>query len=425
MHLSTASSPPSHTDTAPSHLLRLIRADPTAACFVRHVGWIFSVLLAIMACRWGISVGPAIALWATAADAAHSDLLDGGSNGDTNFCGNFGLLLLDKASAKLVRPFLETMVRVTMMRGAQSAGLVTYFSYGKAAVGMRKRVSNGKRTDLCNLLMEEVGWYLHASKLTEPQLFVGHTRFATSSTAALPGAHPHQWSPPTKQCYWVRSNVGYDCHKVNHENYITHNGDLDFYEWHGILYPLVDVFRILKKVLHVTPTATVDSLAVAGLLDLLRTKGMWPMSVRYGYVFGGLKDAGNLMSAEVRSSMWNVATLDTISGFFEMQWRRVLSTEAPTMAVGEVHMRDKMLNLMLEAIPSIDFKLPVCAGEGAAVELVHAAVNAFFDQDLYMAAQKLLRHAEGSFGLCLSTAVDSASEIVIGARGQSMSIAFW
>ena len=29
-----------------------------------------------------------------------------------------------------------------------------------------------------------------------PKLFQGHTRFATSSVSDLPGAHPHQWSPP-------------------------------------------------------------------------------------------------------------------------------------------------------------------------------------------------------------------------------------
>ena len=40
--------------------------------------------------------------------------------------------------------------------------------------------------------------------------------------------------------------------------------------------------------------ASVDSAGVAGLLDLLRAKGLWLASVRYGYLFGGLTDAGNL-----------------------------------------------------------------------------------------------------------------------------------
>ena len=70
----------------------------------------------------------------------------------TRRCGNFGLLLLDLASGGRVSGLLATMLRVTMARGAQSAGLVTYDSN---ASGTRKRVVNGKRTDLCDLLMKK------------------------------------------------------------------------------------------------------------------------------------------------------------------------------------------------------------------------------------------------------------------------------
>ena len=47
--------------------------------------------------------------------------------------------------------------------------------------------------------------------------------------------------------------------RLSLEAYITHNGDLDFYEWHGVVYPITDVFIILERVLHVKPPATVDS----------------------------------------------------------------------------------------------------------------------------------------------------------------------
>ena len=63
-------------------------------------------------------------------------------------CGNFGLLLLDKAAAGKVKTLLETMLRVTMMRGAQSAGLVTYVGAAGEKKGFRRRVVNGKRTDV-------------------------------------------------------------------------------------------------------------------------------------------------------------------------------------------------------------------------------------------------------------------------------------
>ena len=43
-------------------------------------------------------------------------------SGELFYCGNFGLMLLDNVGAPL-RALLATMCRVTMMRGAQSAGL--------------------------------------------------------------------------------------------------------------------------------------------------------------------------------------------------------------------------------------------------------------------------------------------------------------
>ena len=76
-------------------------------------------------------------------------------------CGNFGLMLLDSLASPKVKELLSTMLRVTMMRGAQSAGLITYQGSGSNVRGVRKRVVNGKRTDLCTL----------CAALTVPQLY--------------------------------------------------------------------------------------------------------------------------------------------------------------------------------------------------------------------------------------------------------------
>ena len=53
------------------------------------------------------------------------------------------------------------------------------------------------------------------------------------------------------------------------------------------------------------------------------------------------------------------------------------------------------------------------------------AVDAFFDNDLLTAARKLLRGAMGSFGLVLSHSLDCDREVVVAARGQTMSVAFY
>ena len=48
---------------------------------------------------------------------------------------------------------LRKMLEVTMTRGAQSAGLVTYRQDGGDAQGCRARTVSGKRTDLARLVL--------------------------------------------------------------------------------------------------------------------------------------------------------------------------------------------------------------------------------------------------------------------------------
>ena len=76
-------------------------------------------------------------------------------------------------------------------------------------------------------------------------------------------------------------------------------GDLDFFELHSITYPLDDVQELLTSALHQAPSSKVDSLCVAGLLDLHRTKGVWCASVRYGWMYGGLAGLGKCGSDDV------------------------------------------------------------------------------------------------------------------------------
>jgi hypothetical protein len=57
--------------------------------------------------------------------------------------------------------------------------------------------------------------------------------------------------------------------------------------------------------------------------------------------------------------------------------------------------------------------------------LAAAAVDAFFDNGLLRASRIFLEGAMGSFGLVLSTSLEADSELVVAARGQTMSIAFY
>jgi len=157
---------------------------------VRHAGWIVSVLLAIV-CHLlhnykrttknennndkGSSILGNIAMVAyiTAFEAIVTDLLQLTPMHNTVtqndsiicFCGNFGILLLNPSwlsidGGRTALDVLEKMVNVTMMRGAQSGGVVTFEPdhYSKKHPsssstppplhGVRSRVVNAKRSDL-------------------------------------------------------------------------------------------------------------------------------------------------------------------------------------------------------------------------------------------------------------------------------------
>ena len=51
---------------------------------------------------------------------------------------------------------------------------------------------------------------------------------------------------------------------------------------------LDELQTLLPLLLHAKLPAAVDSACVAGLLDLLRTEGLWIASTRFGYVHGAL-----------------------------------------------------------------------------------------------------------------------------------------
>ena len=132
---------------------------------VRHAGWLGSTLLAAATTLFGAHICVQRAAWLTALDGVCSDLLE--LEGpmcdhcrDMFRCGNFGVIVIDPERRKNAVEILRTMVRVTMMRGAQSGGVVTYVpSRGgaKGSTGIRSRVVNGKRTNLATLVASKVG----------------------------------------------------------------------------------------------------------------------------------------------------------------------------------------------------------------------------------------------------------------------------
>ena len=452
---------------------------------VRHAGWVASavvaITVAIASCRyrdssqigkckprsnaaveprWSMSAAATIAAVVTALEAVSTDLLGIGvpslaaSGADplgaaassiTLLCGNFGVILINAAWAgkKEALDILEKMVEITMMRGAQSGGVVTYASGpggGKSPEGVnappqlkgiRTRVVNGKRTTLSELTRKKCEAHDGASRPNKEfvRAYSGHTRFATTSKASFEGTHPHQWCPPQpRRVYFVHSQLNPGATKRNVEHFITHNGDLDFFRVAGQWHELGKVQTWLEKVLEYPMPATVDSACIAGLVDLHRAAGCWGLAVRYAYQCGlstaqGPDDANPQPTYKQyeRCGMQFERALDGIleeddsltvrKVGSEKKWRRELTKLA--------------LDNLQRAGPDSYMNMPNDVEANALKELVAAAIAAFFDNDLMNTTKLVLGNSKGSFGLCITSSMDAHRQLCVAARGQTMSVAFY
>ena len=304
------------------------------AAVVQHAGWLASSALAAAVVTWGARrrvAGPAVL---TMSEALVSDLFAPASQDDRGgwyFCGNFGMIILDEAWTRSSRfrarakAILQKMIEVTMMRGAQSGGVVTFVGAEPASGlrGVRCRVVNTKRGDLSVGVRAKLdrgeSWAgaRHALRRVG-RVYAGHTRFATTSKATFDGTHPHQWTPPRARAVWRGFHAGEPARRVARchvENFVCHNGDLDFFTVGGKTFDLGTVQEWLPRATGAPMPSPVDSCAVAGLVDLLRTKGLWYHSVRYGYLFGALKHAGPLLDAALPSR----AALESLAAIIERE----------------------------------------------------------------------------------------------------------
>jgi len=504
--------------------------------FIRHVGWIASVVVA--ACLMLVSNRPAkknvrtgtltpsssfscslsSARWAavlTAVEAVYTDLLGlpviplffvvrsghpSVASRAYYYCGNFGILLLHQAwwngrdcsndgNWTSALDVLEKMVQVTMMRGAQSGGVVTYLNGAYRKV----RVVNYKRTSLAELVRKALQRKLPRSMPVPSSpaaptavAFSGHTRFATSSKATLEGTHPQQWTPATTWRVWnasAKSRRGatragaFVPTKI--DNYITHNGDFEFYVFRGRMYDLNAIQHFLSIVTGIPTPASVDSCAVAGMVDVLRTKGCFALSIRYAlcceypldqsfltigdthtcsHIFLFLYAASfftvglSTSTFDVRHGAFpNKLQLNDIAAVFEdafhemygqtsrniklMQKNENRAALARTVAQTLYQRKTELLspNLILKryitkADLMEDLEQPADAGAGGGSSLFSfclAAIDAFYDNDLFMTMKTFLSSAKGSFGLCFTSSLDASRQICLAARGQTMSLAFY
>jgi hypothetical protein len=426
---------------------------------VRHAGWVFSVLVWIVLAVFSYNHqqkqqqrsnpnyqdnAALVAASLTALEAISTDLLGmfgGGHSNKVFLCGNFGIILLHKAwqnvdGGATALDILEKMVQVTMMRGAQSGGVVTFqpSGSGKANNGMtgiRCRVLNQKRTDLSKVVRRKIQRGVNLRKSGDVAFLAGHTRFATSSKATFEGTHPQRWTPPTVRRVYdfnvprhgaTASEHVFVPHAMRVENYITHNGDFDFYNVNGTTYDLEVIQNFLSIVLGPMP-ATVDSCAVAGMVDLLRTKGCFGLSARY-VICLGLKTSK--MQADANFPPYSL--FEKIGTVFEEVLGEMLKATQFEEIGESAQVRHSFALRVLTRLEArigllmIPLQKYFTDEEGGSSLLTFCleTIHAFFDNDLFMTTKMFLKNAKGSFGLCVTSSLDANRQICMAARGQTV-----
>lgn len=479
----------------------IVANDAETSTFVlsvaRHAGWIGSVVIAVsLHClfkqtiannrndsseRSSILSTLTTAAYATAFESVVTDLLgivphhpsassSFAEEGFYLFCGNFGVILfnsnwLSEDGGKTALDVMEKMISVTMMRGAQCGGVLTYEEKASSSRGdmpqmngRRSRVVNGKRTDLskgirrkvekdaCNPITGKLHRYNDTSFVKG---FFGHTRFATTSKVTFDGCHPHQWTPTSmRRVYYSFSPKPTQKaikRPVAVANFITHNGDLDFYQINGKNFDLGAIQGWLEHATGSKMPTSVDSCAVAGMVDLLRTQGCFGLSARYAISFGlttskieaqpsaplptyeeyeriGLKFEHELDSMLPRYD----GNLDAIASSKEARAELVMMVYAKILPEFEAAGTDSEVNVRNKPYGGLARFIEDEESGGASLRrFVEVTVDAFFDQDLLQTTKEFLANAKGSFGLMISSSLDAHKQICLAARGQSMSIAIY
>jgi hypothetical protein len=426
---------------------------------IRHAGWIVSVIIALVVPRENKTLRWIATL--TAVEAIFSDFFKlqlflpiqpiiHGEASALFFCGNFGVILLhhlwlsDKGESAL--DIIEKMVKVTMMRGAQSGGVITFkpkFSSLKkdkmTLKGTRSRVVNQKRTDLSVQIRKIIQRDVFRSCNSFPKDFVpvlsGHTRFATTSKATMEGTHPHRWTPAVSRRVYDFATLqnGAANDKVwtprilEVENFITHNGDFDFYVVNGKTYDLEIIQKWLAISTGCPMPAAVDSCAVAGVIDILRTQGCFGLSARYAVCLG-------LPTSRMEEDIEDFPTykhFELLGLVFEEVMVEILKSQSfeslesnPGSRHGFVLRVTSMLSEQnVELIAPIGRYLDIESGSSLE-HFCKVTIDAFFDNDLFMTTKFFLNNAKGSFGLCVTSSLDAHRQICLAARGQTVSSCF-
>jgi hypothetical protein len=438
--------------------VRFSRLDPEQAEAIRRNGfwWGCVALIALFACvGFGTNAVSTLLLVAFAgallstAGGVGTDLRPSSPfAGSLEWmgCGNvtvMGRLASTERAALPVRigHLIERMLSVSQIRGSQSGGgAIQIRSHGIPRQKITKKV-NPKRGNLASRMTAAIARTARSAEAYGQSFLVQtHVRFATSGVSTEHETHPFRYVDSAERglrrvTTWQGDKVV--VHERPVETAITHNGDMDGLNWRGrkMYYPDLSVF--LEKVVGYPNRWVGDSPLLAAALELFLCRGLWLESFRLAYhvtVAPPLPELGEvppeLSGPERRLALQRLLSdYPTLDQRLLLRWQEIAErvtaelSGACAAAGGEDRLlaqeaRETWLTRLLDH--SSDFALiPEARRRG----FLTAAVNAFFDNDLYVAVRKLEPALLGTFGCVVSSTLEPNTVVALS-RGQPLSIGF-
>jgi hypothetical protein len=355
------------------------------------------------------------------------------------YCGNFGFICQRKKddqdrllSERMINMYYQ-MGQETEIRGEQAGGgLVVAQNQDKQIVFVGEKVVNRKRDNLTNSLEGTFASVRRKSQsngisaLKMSTTGVWHYRFGTSGPPAIIETHWHEWMSARSERIWefIEGQWVWRDKNVNHR--ITHNGDFDAWILYGKQVENEALGLWLERVLHTYNDALGDSPKIAGMIDLLTTKGMWYASVRLAYNLAGtdsIKSSfdGQTPHRDAPNTAPTILMLSNWAKIFEntfMLYRRLLA--APNSPACNQYLY-RLEQDALQVIAKDD--LISQWSWQKRVNFVRTAIHAFFHNDVNLATKTFMAGAVGSFGLVVVSTLES-ERLVLSAKGQPISIGF-
>jgi hypothetical protein len=193
--------------------------------------------------------------------------------------------------------------------------------------------------------------------------------------------------------------------------------------------------------------ATVDSAAIAGMIDLLRVQGCFALSARYAVCFKTSSEDVNPMDPNMKyPSMLqyeeigkvfenalielvhkeeNVHSLEDVSASEELRQVLMFNVKSALIKAGSLSANTMRCTRTTAAIKALDNFFSLDVEDEALGRFVCVTVDTFFDNDLLNTTRIFMENAKGSFGLCVATSMDAHRQVVFAAKGQTLSVAFY